>query len=80
MKAPILSTAGLPPPQPGPGRMLGRRRRIHAKASCTNTIVNKEAPQVTVWAWYPAFEQVVDSFNESNDDVPGVLDQCRPGK
>ncbi|WP_458780737.1 ABC transporter substrate-binding protein [Arthrobacter sp. D3-16] len=38
-------------------------------ASCTNTIVNAEAPQVTVWAWYPAFNEVVDNFNKTNDDV-----------
>ncbi|KGM11777.1 ABC transporter substrate-binding protein [Cellulomonas carbonis] len=37
--------------------------------SCTNEIVNADAPQVSVWAWYPAFEQVVDNFNETNDDV-----------
>ncbi len=36
---------------------------------CTNTIVNEDAPQVTVWAWYPAFEEVVDLFNETHDDV-----------
>ncbi|RJU02096.1 extracellular solute-binding protein [Arthrobacter frigidicola] len=70
MKAPILSVAGfaaaaalaLAGCSAGGGEAT-------AKASCTNTIVNKEAPQVTVWAWYPAFEQIVDSFNESNDDV-----------
>ncbi|MCU1632098.1 MAG: hypothetical protein JWM61_750, partial [Micrococcaceae bacterium] len=39
------------------------------EASCTNTIVNAEAPQVTVWAWYPAFNEVVDQFNNANDDV-----------
>jgi multiple sugar transport system substrate-binding protein len=40
-----------------------------AKASCTNEIVNKDAAQVTVWAWYPAFEAVVDNFNNTHDDV-----------
>jgi multiple sugar transport system substrate-binding protein len=40
-----------------------------AKASCTNEIVNKDAEQVTVWAWYPAFEAVVDNFNNTHDDV-----------
>lgn len=38
-------------------------------ASCTNTIVNEEAPKVTVWAWYPAFNEVVDNFNNTNSDV-----------
>ncbi|HWS52347.1 MAG TPA: extracellular solute-binding protein [Microbacterium sp.] len=37
--------------------------------SCTNKIVNADATQVSVWAWYPAFEQVVDLFNESHDDI-----------
>ncbi|NCT90465.1 extracellular solute-binding protein [Cellulomonas sp. APG4] len=40
-----------------------------AAGSCTNTIVNEDAPVVTVWAWYPAMEQVVDLFNETHDDV-----------
>ncbi|MET0784714.1 ABC transporter substrate-binding protein [Leifsonia flava] len=39
------------------------------KADCTNTIVNKDATQVSVWAWYPAFEDVVDLFNKNHDDV-----------
>ena len=38
-------------------------------AACANTIVNPEAEQVTVWAWYPAFEGVVDVFNQNHDDV-----------
>jgi multiple sugar transport system substrate-binding protein len=40
-----------------------------SEASCTNQIVNPEATQVSVWAWYPAFEGVVDLFNETHDDV-----------
>jgi len=38
-------------------------------SSCTNTIVNADAPLVSVWAWYPAFEAVVDEFNSTHDDV-----------
>jgi len=38
-------------------------------ASCTNDIVNPDATQVTVWAWYPAFDQVVDLFNNTHEDV-----------
>lgn len=37
--------------------------------SCTNEIVNEDATQVSVWAWYPAFEEVVDLFNETHEDV-----------
>ncbi|MDR7187101.1 multiple sugar transport system substrate-binding protein [Microbacterium trichothecenolyticum] len=40
-----------------------------AAESCTNEIVNPDATSVSVWAWYPAFEQVVDLFNETHDDV-----------
>lgn len=38
-------------------------------ATCTNEIKKPDAKQVTVWAWYPAFEAVVDQFNETHDDV-----------
>ncbi|MDQ0574491.1 ABC transporter substrate-binding protein [Agromyces albus] len=37
--------------------------------SCTNEILQPDATQVSVWAWYPAFEQVVDLFNETHDEV-----------
>ncbi|MBT2499056.1 extracellular solute-binding protein [Agromyces sp. ISL-38] len=37
--------------------------------SCTNKILQPEATQVSVWAWYPAFEQVVDLFNKTHDEV-----------
>lgn len=40
-----------------------------AGATCSNEITNTEAEQVTVWAWYPAFEQIVDLFNDTHDDV-----------
>lgn len=39
------------------------------KASCTNKILKPDAPQVTVWAWYPAFAEVVDLFNSTHGDV-----------
>lgn len=38
-------------------------------ANCTNTIKNKDAPVVTMWAWYPNMQKVVDNFNTQNDDV-----------
>ncbi|WP_407318792.1 extracellular solute-binding protein [Isoptericola halotolerans] len=38
-------------------------------ATCTNEVVDPDATQVSVWAWYPAFESVVDHFNETHDDV-----------
>lgn len=39
------------------------------EGSCTNTIVKEDAPRVSVWAWYPAFEGVVDQFNNTHDNV-----------
>lgn len=38
-------------------------------ANCTNTIPKKDLPVVTLWAWYPNMELVVDNFNEENDEV-----------
>jgi multiple sugar transport system substrate-binding protein len=38
-------------------------------SNCTNTIKNEDAPIVTLWAWYPNSETVVDNFNEEHDDV-----------
>ncbi|GAA3640281.1 sugar ABC transporter substrate-binding protein [Microbacterium awajiense] len=38
-------------------------------SNCTNEIKNPDAPVVTLWAWYPNSETVVDNFNENNDDV-----------
>jgi multiple sugar transport system substrate-binding protein len=38
-------------------------------SNCTNKITKTDAPVVTLWAWYPNMELVVDNFNEANDDV-----------
>lgn len=38
-------------------------------ANCTNTVKNKDAPVVTMWAWYPNMQKVVDNFNTQHDDV-----------
>jgi multiple sugar transport system substrate-binding protein len=38
-------------------------------ANCTNTITKTDLPVVTMWAWYPNMELVVDNFNEQNDEV-----------
>ena len=37
--------------------------------NCTNKIVNKNAPEVSVWAWYPNMAKVVDNFNNLHKDV-----------
>ncbi|WP_214467637.1 ABC transporter substrate-binding protein [Microbacterium flavescens] len=38
-------------------------------ANCTNSIPKEDLPIVTMWAWYPNMELVVDNFNEENDEV-----------
>ena len=38
-------------------------------SNCTNTIPKPDLPVVTLWAWYPNSETVVDNFNEGNDEV-----------
>jgi multiple sugar transport system substrate-binding protein len=40
-----------------------------AATNCTNTIPKEDLPVVTMWAWYPNMELVVDNFNEQNDEV-----------
>ncbi|HEY8913499.1 extracellular solute-binding protein [Lacisediminihabitans sp.] len=37
--------------------------------NCTNKIVHKSAPVVSVWAWYPNMAKVVDNFNNAHTDV-----------
>ena len=37
--------------------------------NCTNKIVDKDAPVVSVWAWYPNMATVVDNFNKAHSDV-----------
>ena len=43
-------------------------------ANCTNKIKNADAPVVTLWAWYPNTEKVVDNFNNAHDDVQVLID------
>ncbi|TQJ31103.1 ABC transporter substrate-binding protein [Microbacterium sp. SLBN-146] len=38
-------------------------------SNCTNTIPKTDLPVVTMWAWYPNMETVVDNFNADNDEV-----------
>jgi multiple sugar transport system substrate-binding protein len=37
--------------------------------NCTNKITKPDAPVVTLWAWYPNTQLVVDNFNKAHDDV-----------
>jgi multiple sugar transport system substrate-binding protein len=47
--------------------------------NCTNKIVNKDAPVVTVWAWYPNTETVVDNFNKAHTDVQACWNNVGQG-
>lgn len=38
-------------------------------AKCTNKVKKDGVEKVTVWAWYPSMDKVVDQFNEKHDDV-----------
>jgi multiple sugar transport system substrate-binding protein len=38
-------------------------------SSCTNKYVYKNAPEVSVWGWYPNMATVVDNFNKAHKDV-----------
>ncbi|MFF5290166.1 ABC transporter substrate-binding protein [Paractinoplanes globisporus] len=37
--------------------------------NCTNTISKPDLPVVTLWAWYPNTQLVVDNFNSQHNDV-----------
>lgn len=38
-------------------------------SSCQNKILKPNATKVTMWAWYPNFQPVVDQFNKTHSDV-----------
>jgi ABC-type sugar transport system, periplasmic component len=38
-------------------------------SNCTNTIPKPDLPVVTMWAWYPNMQLVVDNFNKQNNEV-----------
>jgi multiple sugar transport system substrate-binding protein len=67
MKSKILAATGVV--AVAAAALTGCSAAGEAEASCTNEITKPDATQVSVWAWYPAFEDVVDLFNESHDDV-----------
>ena len=59
----------------GGGSNSGGAAAVHTdktandNAECQNTIKKKGVQKVTVWAWYPAIEKVVDQYNETHDDL-----------
>lgn len=47
--------------------------------NCTNKIVDKSAPVVSVWAWNPNMAKVVDNFNNNHKDVQVCWTVAGPG-
>lgn len=43
--------------------------KANDNAKCQNIIKKPGVEKVTVWAWYPSMEKMVDRFNEVHDDV-----------
>ena len=44
-------------------------KTANANAQCQNKVKKPKAEKVTVWAWYPAIQKVVDDYNENHDDI-----------
>jgi multiple sugar transport system substrate-binding protein len=38
-------------------------------SNCTNTITKKNLPVVTMWAWYPNMQLIVDNFNKQSNEA-----------
>lgn len=38
-------------------------------ANCANKIIDKDAPEVTLWSWSPTAQVAVDEFNKAHTDV-----------
>jgi len=47
--------------------------------SCAVPIVNPDATQVSVWAWYPNMNDVATNFNNTHDDVQVCLTNAGQG-
>lgn len=58
----------------------GSSAASNADASCQNTITKTDAQKVTVWAWYPEIEKVVDVFNDTHDDLQICWSNVGTGK
>ncbi len=44
-------------------------KKANDSAQCQNKVKKPGVEKVTVWAWYPAIEKIVDQFNETHDDL-----------
>ncbi|NEG70570.1 ABC transporter substrate-binding protein [Bifidobacterium choloepi] len=53
----------------GSSASVNTDKTANDNASCTNTIKKTGVEKVTVWAWYPGIQDVVDDFNENHDDL-----------
>jgi len=62
----LAALVGCSPSSGGGG---GGGGTVEHATNCTNKLVVKSAPTVTVWAWYPNMAKVVDNFNNAHKDV-----------
>jgi multiple sugar transport system substrate-binding protein len=66
--ATVLAIGGLLTGCTGSGS--ASEKASHPKlAGCTNQIMKPNAPEVSVWAWYPNMHTIVDNFNKQHSDV-----------
>lgn len=56
-------------PSAGGKTAISNNPKANDKAKCQNTIKKTGAEKVTVWAWFPAFDKIVDNYNDKHDDV-----------
>ncbi|MCI1831875.1 MAG: extracellular solute-binding protein [Bifidobacterium sp.] len=67
--ATVLSLAACSSGSSGATNSGNSDKHANDSASCTNKLVHPNAEKVTVWAWYPAFDKIVDHFNNTHSDI-----------
>ncbi|WEV46918.1 extracellular solute-binding protein [Bifidobacterium sp. ESL0690] len=53
----------------GSSKAAGTDKKANDNVQCQNKVKKTGVEKVTVWAWYPAIEKIVDNFNETHNDV-----------
>ena len=67
-----MAACGAPGAPTGSGdgsKQVNNDASANDSATCQNTIKKQGVEKVTLWAWYPSIEKMVDQFNEAHDDV-----------
>ncbi|PJM78276.1 ABC transporter substrate-binding protein [Bifidobacterium scaligerum] len=57
------------PSASGGSQTVSNDASANDNAKCQNTVKKDGVEKVTIWAWYPAFDKIVDNFNDTHDDV-----------